>query len=865
MEPLPAPPALEKINFSEIDSYSCSNCSSNIKIISLDEKNLKISFECLNKDLNNNHHIQTMSINEYIKKMIINTYLFSKCSICNKIQNLSKDLSIFKYCIICNEVICEQCKEKHINISNNNNHIKDHYFINNNEKRIKCLTHFQNNNIIEYCFDCKKNLCKECLKTRMHKTHTKYPMDELLLLDENKANHKKIIELLIKDRDNLLFQKQDFINKLNVKINETKKKMIENYENKNNEIKIKLENDIKIKNDKLKDDLKALKQKYLKDVQFLKNQFEIDKNLIIENYNKETEINKKYYNDELYKYTDQQKNNEYIVNLEAKINNITDLIKINEILKNTQVKNENNFYINENINKVIECFQNSENMEIRNISNQNIQIQKNETFNPIEESNNNNGINNLINNNINSINNYNGINNYINNNINNSISNNINDNINNYNFDNNYYDDSNYKNKNINNCLIINSYSSFLSKKSKSCSQSNKNNLKKDLPKINNINKIINRNDKLNNSENSINLQEEGENVNNNENNYNKKIRNEKSNFNNNKNDNDLNLEKLNIISYDIINDSYCPIEIENSITVFESAKKIPFIIYATKDKSIISYNLKNKKIENKIPNAHNEFISNFIYCNNLNIRKELVMSISYKDTNLKIWDFYNWQCFIDIKNVYSHGYLYSACFLNKPNNFYFVTTNWEDSKFADSIRVYDYEKNIIKTINSSEYNAFLIKVLYNYDETYFITCNEENIKSYNYNKNEFLHKYNDNYCYCKFLGFLIFISSKRLFGSCHDKIVRVWDFFNGKMIYKVKIQSNILKGIRLAKERNMLIGYNNNEIQLIDMKDYKAVKILYHNKAQICSIRKIYFNDYRSCLFTQGFDNHIIMWQFME
>ena len=531
-----------------------------------------------------------------------------------------------------------------------------------------------------------------------------------------------------------------------------------------------------------------------------------------------------------------------------------DLIKINEILKKAQEKNENNFYINENINKVIECFQNSENIEIRNISNENIQMQKNETFKPIEESSNNiNDTNNFI---------YNSANNNIIDNINNSINNSINT-VNNNNYNNNYK--SNYNNNSFNN-IYRNNFNRtkndgnnntplFLSKKIKSESKFNKSNPKKDISKSHNIIRNLKRNDKLSYSDSKINLQEEGEIINDDENN-NKKIKNEKSYINN---------DILNIISYDIINDSYCPIESDNSLTIFESAIKIPFIIYATKDKTIISYNLKSKKIKDKIPNAHKEFISNFYYCNNSIIHKELIMSISYIDTNLKIWNFNDWNCLIDIKNVYSHGYLYSAFFLNKQNNFYFVTTNWEDSKFADSIRVYDYEKNIFKTINSSEYNVFLIKVLYNYDETYFITCNEDNIKSYNYNKNEFFHKYNDNYCYCKFLGFSIFISSKRLIGSCHDKILRIWDFFNGKMIYKVKIQSSALKGIRLSKERNMLIGYDNDEIQLLEMKGYKLVKTLNHNKEKICSIRKIYLNDYGSCIFSQGFDNHIIMWQIKE
>ena len=84
--PLPAPPALQSINFTEIDTYSCSKCSSNIKLISIDENRMIINFECLNEDSNNNHHIQSMPIGEYISTKINNIYLFNKCSLNKKVK-----------------------------------------------------------------------------------------------------------------------------------------------------------------------------------------------------------------------------------------------------------------------------------------------------------------------------------------------------------------------------------------------------------------------------------------------------------------------------------------------------------------------------------------------------------------------------------------------------------------------------------------------------------------------------------------------------------------------------------------------------------------------------------------------------------
>ena len=381
MEPSPAPPALDIINYNDLDSYSCSKCSSNIKIINLDLKELKITFECLNEDINNNHQIQTMQINEYIKKMIKNIYIFDKCSLCNKIQKSIKNLPIFKYCINCKEIICNQCKEKHINQNKN----KEHFFINNNEKKKKCLIHTENNDYTEYCSDCQKNLCKECIKTRKHLSHNKNPLDELILLNENKMNHKKIIDLLKEEKQKFEKERQDKITELNIKINEEKKKIKDNYEKKNKEIQEQFQNDIKIKNDQLDISLKQLKKKYEIEVQELKNKFEVDKNIIIENFNKIYEENKKIYNDELTNFQKKLNNNEYIINLSTKLNKLIDLIKINEIFKKTQEKNENNYYFNENINKVIENFKNSDINEIRKISLQNIQLVKKETFRPIEK------------------------------------------------------------------------------------------------------------------------------------------------------------------------------------------------------------------------------------------------------------------------------------------------------------------------------------------------------------------------------------------------------------------------------------------------------------------------------------------------
>ena len=95
--------------------YNCSECSSPIEILTIDEEKCSIEFNCIN-----NNHKKKMSLKEYIdKRKKYNDY------------NINKD---------------------------------------------KCEDH--NNNYEIYCFDCNNHLCKECLKSRNHINHHKINIAE---------------------------------------------------------------------------------------------------------------------------------------------------------------------------------------------------------------------------------------------------------------------------------------------------------------------------------------------------------------------------------------------------------------------------------------------------------------------------------------------------------------------------------------------------------------------------------------------------------------------------------------------------------------------------------------------------------------
>ena len=82
-----------------------------------------------------------------------------------------------------------------------------------------------------------------------------------------------------------------------------------------------------------------------------------------------------------------------------------------------------------------------------------------------------------------------------------------------------------------------------------------------------------------------------------------------------------------------------------------------------------------NKKII-EIKHSHNEFIANFRQCLDKINKRDLVMTISSKDNNIKIWNENNWECILNLANINNNGFLLSACFLNKNNEIFILTSN---------------------------------------------------------------------------------------------------------------------------------------------------------------------------------------------
>ena len=295
--------------------------------------------------------------------------------------------------------------------------------------------------------------------------------------------------------------------------------------------------------------------------------------------------------------------------------------------------------------------------------------------------------------------------------------------------------------------------------------------------------------------------------------------------------------------SDNLINDSYGELVIDNSFDVFKSINDILYIIYSTKNGTIISYNFNNNKKINEIKKAHNSFISNIRhYLDKINNR-DLILSISCYDNNLKIWNILNFECLVNFHNVNYKGYLYSAYFLEDNQELYIITSNCNND---ESIKIYDFEENIIKELNDSNNNTVLIINYYDnkYYKNYIIAGNIGSVISYDYNKNKIYHEYDDNYDYSNSnRHYSVVINENnekmRLIESCDDGNIRIWDFHSAKLLKKINFGDKVLFNICLWNNNYLFIG-GFKSIRLVDLNNEKTIKKLINNYSEVINLKKI-------------------------
>ena len=305
-----------------------------------------------------------------------------------------------------------------------------------------------------------------------------------------------------------------------------------------------------------------------------------------------------------------------------------------------------------------------------------------------------------------------------------------------------------------------------------------------------------------------------------------------------------------------IINDSISNMTSENSFIVFNSINNILYLIYGDINKSIICYDLNGKRKIKELKNYHNEIISFFKhYLDDIN-KRDLLMSASHKDNTIRIFNLNNWQCILNLANINKEGNLWSACFLNKNNNIYIITSNsnFTQNRISEPIKVFNLNgKNI--EINNSKENTLFIDSYYDtiLSKYYIITGNINFSQSYDLKQNDIYRRYNDH---SKYNNFSIIVKNFegiiKLIQSCTDGFIRIFNFHSSLLLNKIKIGNQKLYGILLWNDNFLVVGCQDKSIKIVEMKNGVIVNDLMGHNNEIITIKKIFLHELGECLISQ-------------
>ena len=310
----------------------------------------------------------------------------------------------------------------------------------------------------------------------------------------------------------------------------------------------------------------------------------------------------------------------------------------------------------------------------------------------------------------------------------------------------------------------------------------------------------------------------------------------------------------------DLTKDSYSDYILDNTFTLFKSIDDIIYLIYSNINKSIISYDILKYKKTMEIKNAHKRDITNFRHFLDKVNKRDLMISISLSDNNLKLWNINNFECLINLENINKSGRLFSACLMSENNAIYIITSCAYGNN--ESIKIFNMESNKIKELNDSTENVYYIDTYYDNIllKNYVIVGNNNWIKSYDYNNNKIYNKYNDNSNnrHCS----LIIKSNDdkiKLIDSCFDGNIRIWDFHSGKLLNKIRVCDSWIIGICLWDNDYLCVGCGDKSMKIINLKKNLIDANLKCFKNKVLCIKKLNHPQLGECLISQGYEKEQI------
>ena len=290
-----------------------------------------------------------------------------------------------------------------------------------------------------------------------------------------------------------------------------------------------------------------------------------------------------------------------------------------------------------------------------------------------------------------------------------------------------------------------------------------------------------------------------------------------------------------------------------NSILIFNTKDDILLLIYGG-EKSIISYNIKDDKEIIELKNAHNINIYNFYHYYDKMNKIDYLISSS-RDLNIKLWNIENYECLLDLRDIYDHDLLKSSCILNNNNKNYILTCS---ARINNPILVFDFKGKEIEKVEESFGEAEFIDSYFDkkLNKNFIITGYKNESKSFDFDKCKLYRKYNDS-SKEKISTITIFEDNEKIkfIETSYDNYIRIWDFHEGILLNKINV-GHPINCVCLWDDKTLYFNGDSNELKYFDYKNFKIYEIPIKFENKIVCIKKIKEHPkYGDCLILKEFD----------
>jgi len=327
----------------------------------------------------------------------------------------------------------------------------------------------------------------------------------------------------------------------------------------------------------------------------------------------------------------------------------------------------------------------------------------------------------------------------------------------------------------------------------------------------------------------------------------------EKSNYITNKRKRENDLKRLEeegpnfIFCKNLVEDSFNDLGTDNTFTIFKSFNNILYLIYSNRSKSIIAFDIIDNKKIIEIKNAHKNYITSFEHFSDTEKNIDLLLSVSAKENNIKLWNVDNFDCIHEFKKNNNNKLLNLSCILFNNNSIYIVRSGNKDLP----IQVYDINETKIKDIEGSNHKINVLSVYNNKpgNKTYILAINDKIIKAYDYNLNELYNEYSST---TKERINSICINENKLIGLGYGGYILIWDFFKSILLEEIRPYKSPLFGIFLLNNDNLCFGHKKN-IKIINLLSKKISTLNHNHDKEVIAITKINHPIYGECLVSQG------------